>query len=69
MTKAESINEWASDCDMCAQDAKGSADYAAYAFKQRNFEEARKYTKHLADNVSRLQSNLRGLESAIAKPE
>ncbi|MDE2104243.1 MAG: hypothetical protein KGL39_43805 [Patescibacteria group bacterium] len=67
MTDEQLVNEYAADCDMSAQDCKGNADYAAYSFKNRDFEKARQYVARLEDNLSRLKSNLRSLDRAIEK--
>jgi hypothetical protein len=47
---------------MAAQDCKGSADYAAYAFKQGDEASARRYVRNLEENVSRLKAEMSSLD-------
>ena len=67
MTDIEYVKDCGSGCDMAAQDCKGNADYAAYNFKTGNYDEARKYVARLDDCISTLKSQLRCLDSALAK--
>ena len=67
MTNAEYRKSVMSDCGMSAQDCKGSADYAAYAFKQGNEPEARRYFQNLTENLATLKSNLASLDYVNAK--
>lgn len=43
---------------MAAEDCKGSADYAAYALKQRDEESGRRYVGNLEENLRRLKGYL-----------
>jgi hypothetical protein len=67
MSDAEYVKSCQSDCEMAAMDVKGVADYAAYAFKQGNNEDARKYTAMVTERAATLASQFRSLEYALAK--
>lgn len=62
MTNAEHRKLSFGECSNCAQDCKGSADYAAYAFEKHNEAEARRYVKQLEENLSRLKGAMRGID-------
>ena len=62
MTNAEYRKESLGECSNCAQDCKGSADYAAYAFGKDNEADGRRYVKKLEENLSRLKGAMRGLD-------
>jgi hypothetical protein len=47
---------------MTAQDCKGSADYAAYAFAKNDENGARNYVTNLESNLSRLKAELHSLD-------
>lgn len=52
------------ECSSCATDCKGSADYASYAFKNGDEEQARRYVKNLEENLSRLRGAMASLDYA-----
>lgn len=58
MTQAEFRDSSLADASMAAEDCKGSADYAAYAFKQRDESEGRRYVRNLEENLQRLKGYL-----------
>jgi ABC-type Fe3+ transport system substrate-binding protein len=51
-----------SRCSMAAQDCKGSADYAAYAFGHDDEEKGREYVRNLEANLSRLKAEMSSLD-------
>jgi ABC-type Fe3+ transport system substrate-binding protein len=69
MTNAQWRKEQLGGCSMAAEDCKGSADYAAYAFKQGHEEEARRYVRNLRENLSRLDGEIAMLDRANKRVE
>ena len=62
MTNTEYRQSVLSACSMCAQDCKGSADYAAYSFGHDDESKAREYVRHLENNLSRLKGEMSSLD-------
>lgn len=69
MTQAELKDSWLAEASMAAEDCKGSADYAAYAFKNRNHAEGRRYARNLEENLKRLLGYLDMADRAQRKIE
>ena len=63
MTNTELKKSSMADCGNTAQDCKGNADYAAYAFHHDDEAQAREYVRRLKEDVSRLSSQLAYLDS------
>ena len=62
MTNAKHRESNLHECAGCATDCKGSADYASYAFKNGNEDDARRYVKNLEENLSRLKGAMASLD-------
>lgn len=67
MSDQELRQSFLSDCAMSAQDCKGSADYAAYAFSKGDEAQGREYVTRLEENLQRLKTHLSLLANVTAR--
>lgn len=67
MTQAELRDSWYAEAGMAAEDCKTSAEYAAYALKNRDRGAGGRYVANLKENLGRLETLLSMVDRAEKK--
>ena len=58
-----------SQCSINAEDCRGNADFAAYAFKSGDMAAAKQYVDYLESNLRRLKSVMGSIEELERKAD